>query len=298
MKGLVFDIKHFSVHDGPGIRTTIFLKGCPLRCVWCQNPEGLDDNRKIIYRKNRCEQFHECLKIAPDNLKLVDGYIKITNQNFDNWDKVINNCPTNSIEYDSNYYSVDELMKVIHKDLPFYRENGGVTISGGEPLHQYDFLLELLKRCKEENINTCIETSGLIDEEKFTNLLYFLDNIYMDFKLFDDNDHFNYTKVHNDIIKNNLQILLNSPLKDVATIRTPLIPNVTTSKNNIEKIANYLSKINNNTNYELLNFNPLSVPKYELTEKKYYFKVNPSRFTEKEMDNFRNYARKYLKNII
>ena len=115
IKGLIFDIKRFSVHDGQGIRTTIFLKGCPLRCVWCQNPEGLESNQKVIYRKSRCKHFLNCINIAPNNITNIDNQIKIVDQNFSNWDKVIYNCPTNAIEYDSKYYTVTELIQEIKK---------------------------------------------------------------------------------------------------------------------------------------------------------------------------------------
>jgi pyruvate formate lyase activating enzyme len=298
MKALVFDIKHFSVHDGPGIRTTIFFKGCPLRCVWCQNPEGLEVSQKVLHQKSLCEHYHECLRTAPDNIKLINNEIEIVNQNFDNWDKVVNNCPTNAIRYDSKYYSVDELMEIISKDIPFYRKNGGITISGGEPLQQYEFLIQLLKRCKEKNINTCIETSGFIDEERFIQLLKYLDNIYMDFKIFDPQQHLSYTGVYNKQIKKNLNILLNSSLREKAVIRTPLIPTITDTNENIKNIASYLYSIYPETNFELLNFNPLSFPKYQLTGKNYFFKINPKRYTDKEMEKFRNYANKYLDNIV
>jgi len=298
MKALIFDIKRFSVHDGPGIRTTIFLKGCPLRCVWCQNPEGLETKQKILYRKSLCENYHECIKIAPNNVKIINDGITIVNQDFKNWDQVIENCPTNAIQYDSKYYSIEMLMNIILKDKKFYRENGGVTISGGEPLLQYEFLIELLKACKKNNINTCIETSGYIDNNKFKNLLQYLDNIYMDFKIFDTNRHFEYTGVYNEQIKVNLKTLLASDLKDKAIIRTPLIPGITNSKENIENISKYLCSINQNTKYELLNFNPLSYPKYKLTGKEYFFKLNPARFSNEEMTIYCNYARENLKNII
>ena len=298
IKGLVFDIKRFAVHDGKGIRTTIFLKGCPLSCVWCQNPEGLSPKPKIIYHQNRCKHFLNCIKLAPNNIDNNKNNITITNQDFDKWDQVIYNCPTNAITYDSKYYSVEELMTEIKKDLPFYKNGGGVTFSGGEPLFQYDFLIAMLKACQNININTCIETSGYVSTEKFTKLLSYLDSIYMDFKIYDNTQHKLYTNVENQQIKSNLKILLQSNLKTKAIIRTPMILNITNTQENIESIASFLSSIYPKTQYELLNFNPLAFSKYQLTSKKYYFKENPPRFSEEEMNQFRAYARKYLNNII
>ena len=148
-KALVFDIKRFAIHDGSGLRTTIFFKGCPLRCLWCQNPEGLNTQRQVIYFKNKCihcrccQQFKEQINYQNDR-----PYF----QNHQDFDQVIKTCPSGAIQYDSQEYTLDKLMNKIKEDEVFFQHGGGVTFSGGEPFMQGEFLIEILKRCQKEKI--------------------------------------------------------------------------------------------------------------------------------------------------
>ena len=167
MTGYVFDIKKFAIHDGPGIRTTVFLKGCPLRCWWCHNPESIKQ-------------------------------IKIDE----------NNSCTASETSIVRKYSVNELLKIIQKDLIFYDESdGGVTFSGGEPLIQIDFLELILQKCKSEYIKTAIDTCGYVKTESFERIYKYTDLFLYDLKLFDDELHRKYTGVSNNLIKENLEFL-------------------------------------------------------------------------------------------
>lgn len=296
MKGLVFDIKRFAVHDGSGIRTTVFLKGCPLRCVWCHNPEGLEKKPQLVFDKKKCKHFYNCLNSSDQAFIRVGKEVKINNYFSKDSQKIINSCPSKAIKMDANYMSTKEVIAEVLKDQVFYLENGGVTFSGGEPTMQYDFLLSLLKEAKKNKLNTCIETSAYLQKEKFLELLKYLDQAYIDLKIFDSKTHKKYTGVGNEIIKENIKLALKSDLKDRIIIRTPLIPNITANQKNISEITSFLKTIYPKTKYELLNFNPLAKNKYLLANKEYYFQKNPKKLTDKEMDKFLVIARMNLVN--
>ena len=155
-KALVFDIKRFAVHDGHGLRTTVFFKGCPLRCRWCQNPEGLETTRQVLYFKTKCIHCRYCQQFN-EHIDYRDRPYFKENQN--DFTDVIKACPSGAIQYDSKEYDLDDLLSKIKEDEVFYKHGGGVTFSGGEPFMQGNFLIEILKRCKEEKIHTAIETS-------------------------------------------------------------------------------------------------------------------------------------------
>lgn len=182
-KALVFDIKRFAVHDGHGLRTTVFFKGCPLRCRWCQNPEGLETTRQVLYFKTKCIHCRCCQRFN-EQIEYHDRPYFKENQN--DFTDVIKACPSGAIQYDSKEYDLDALLSKIKEDEVFYKHGGGVTFSGGEPFMQGDFLIEILKRCKEEKIHTAIETSFYTSLELIKKALPYLDLIYIDLKLFDE----------------------------------------------------------------------------------------------------------------
>jgi len=208
-KGLIFDIRRFTVHDGPGIRTTVFFKGCPLRCWWCHNPES------------HCYYPEESLK----TLKLGGKkfYLK---------------------EMIGQWMSVEEVMSELRADLVFYSESsGGVTLSGGEPLMQPEFLLELLKECKADNIHTTLDTSGYADRVIMENIKPYTDLFLYDLKLVNDTDHIRYTGVSNKLILENLMYLISEEKQVI--IRIPVIPDITNTKKNIQAIKKFLSQLVN-----------------------------------------------------
>ena len=153
-KYLVFDIKRFAVHDGKGLRTTIFFKGCPLRCRWCQNPEGLLPQRKPIYLENKCMHCRNCEKHGAGKIVYRDRPVFID----DDLDEIFKYCPTDAIQYDSSYYSLEELVDKVMEDEVFFKYGGGVTVSGGEPFMQQEKLIQLLKELHTK-VHTAIETS-------------------------------------------------------------------------------------------------------------------------------------------
>lgn len=280
-KAFVFDIKRFAIHDGTGLRTTIFFKGCPLHCLWCQNPEGLRKERQVVYFKKKCIHC-KCCKQFDDLIDYKERpYFKSQEM-----DEVIKRCPSGAIQYDSKEYDIESLMEKIKEDEAFYKYGGGVTFSGGEPFIQGEFLMDLLKRCQEEGIHTAIETSFYTSLDLIKRALPYLDLIYIDLKIFDETTHQRYTGVSSKLIKENIRYVLQSEYKDKVIIRTPLIPNITAIKENIEAISHFIVELNENVKYELLNYNPLASSKYELVGRKYGIDENYKMFNEKQMQTF------------
>lgn len=283
----VFDIKRFSTHDGRGIRTTVFLKGCPLRCKWCQNPEGLFPNRQVLYMKNKCIHCLSCVHACRNQGVLFqDGKILLDRKASEDWETIVDACPTTALQFDSVSYSISELMHEIKKDESFFRYGGGVTISGGEPFLQPEGLLSLLTACKEEGIHTAIETSLYVNRKWLEKALPYLDQIYADCKIYDASMHQECTGVDNVIILENLRYLLTCAKKDQVIVRTPLIPGMTATKENIEQIASFLSSIYSQVHYEILNYNPLAKSKYAYLDMEYCFKKNPKLYSDDQMKLF------------
>lgn len=298
-KALVFDIKRFAVHDGIGIRTTVFFKGCPLRCKWCQNPEGLSFDRRPIYFEKNCIHCRYCERYAEKNqITYIDR--PVFNPKYKgNFDNLVKICPSTAIRYDSEEYDIDSLMKMIREDKVFFNNGGGVTFSGGEPLMQGDFLIEILKKCKEEQLHTAIETSLYAPLEYIKCILPYLDQIYIDLKVFNEEKHKELTGVSCRLIKENIKYLLTSEHKDKVTIRTPLIPEMTANKENITSIANYISNLYKDVKYELLNYNPLASSKYELVNLEYGVDKKYKIFTKEDMNYFYEIVHNTgLKNLI
>lgn len=292
--GRIFDIRRFSTHDGDGIRTTVFLKGCPLKCLWCQNPEGISTRQKLIHFQNKCINCELCIKNC-SNKSIIkrDNKICVSKENYteDQNKTVIDICPTGALTMDSKDYTLNEVIEIAMKDEPFFKYGGGVTLSGGEPFYQKEFTIGLLKELKEHGINTAIETSLFVSNEYLIEALPFLDTIFADLKVFDDEKHKEFTGVSNEVIKKNIKLILESNKKDCVIIRTPLIPNFTATSKNIYDISKYISEIYPSVRYELLNYNPLAKAKYNLIDNlDYCFEKNPKMYTEEQMKEFQKIA--------
>lgn len=300
MKGKIFDIKRFAVHDGKGIRTTVFLKGCSMKCVWCQNPEGTSMENTPIYFKSRCIKCRICEKFINGNGAVFENNnLEGEKISAENIKQIIENCPVEAVQKSLKEMTTEEVVNEILKDKVFFKNGGGATFSGGEPLLQKDFLIEILKKLKEENINTAVETALNVKTEILREILPYIDFVYADLKIFDEEKHKKYTGVSNELIKKNIKFLLESTKKENVVIRTPMIPEFTAYEKNIKEISRYISEIYPDVKYEILNYNPLAESKYEMTGKKYCFEKNPSLYTEKEMKKFRNIAEKNgIKKII
>ena len=290
--GNVFDIKRFATHDGVGIRTTVFLKGCPLRCVWCQNPEGLKSSRQVLYMESKCIHCQSCMThVKHGGVKKGLNRQILNRDAHEDWEAIVDACPCAALQFDASAYSVDALLEEVLKDEAFFAREGGVTLSGGEPFLQADFLIAFLKVLKERNIHTAIETSLYTSLDNVKKVLPYVDQIYADLKLFDSELHKIYTGVENEQIKENIAYLLTSDKKDCVTIRTPLIPDMSASDDNIAEIASYLSHLDGEVKYELLNYNPLAKAKYSYLDMEYCFDENPKLFSKDAMQHYYEIAK-------
>lgn len=299
-KALVFDIKRFAVHDGYGIRTTVFFKGCPLRCKWCQNPEGLSMKRQPLYFEKSCIHCRRCEENAFVNQMTYKNnrpYFHLDYQGeFDNLIKV---CPSGAIRYDSEFYDIETLLEKIKQDEVFFKYGGGVTFSGGEPFMQGEFLIDILKRCKEEGLHTAIETSLYAPLELIQKALPYLDLIYADFKVYDERKHEEYTGLTSQMIKSHIQYILESVHRNKVIIRTPLIPSMTATDDNIASLSKFLVNIYSEVQYELLNYNPLASSKYSLVHLEYGVDKQYKMFTKEQMQHFYDIVYQTgLKNLI
>lgn len=244
MTGTVFDIKEMAVHDGPGIRTTVFFKGCPLRCKWCHNPEGFLRVPQLMYKEQQCVHCGKC-------------YEKCGHEDCKAFGRCIHICSENCLEVTGREVGVKELAKELKMSADILGDNfGGFTFSGGEPLFQPKFLLELIDELKDYHL--CIETSGYAENEIFKKVIEKLDFVIMDIKLADSKLHKEYTGVNNELILCNFEILKNSGKPYI--IRTPLIPNVTDTEDNLSKIE----KIIGNSKWEKLPYNDMAGAKYKM----------------------------------
>ena len=255
IKGLIFSIEEFSVFDGPGIRTTVFLKGCPLKCSWCHNPEGQRAEREIVQSPNGCLHCGKCeerAKVVTGDTELIEECIEV--------------CPRNLIRVSGQEYTAHELSDMILKNSVFYKESGGgVTFSGGEPLFQHEFLYECLKTLKNK-VKRCIQTSGFCSEEVFRQILSETDLFLFDLKVIDREKALKYTGADISVILKNLDILVKSCTQFI--IRLPLIPSVTDTEENIGNIIKILKSYN--IDYaEALPYNKMAGAKYKLCGRKY-----------------------------
>lgn len=297
-KALVFDIKRFAIHDGEGIRTTVFFKGCPLRCLWCQNPEGLSPHRQVLYLESKCIHCQSCQKVAYENQLIYKERPYLNRHFLGNNDNIVEACPANALTYDSQEYTIEELVQKLKEDQVFFQENGGVTLSGGEPFLQGQFIVELLKRLKEEKIHTMIETSLYVQPHLLKQALPYLDGLYVDLKIFDDTNHKAYTGVSNQLIIENFQYLLTSSHASKVIVRTPLIPSKTATSQNIAEISKFISSLYPDVHYELLNYNPLASSKYSLLDQHYPLDDYPL-YHSKQLEKFYAVAKQNgIKNLI
>ena len=267
--GTTFDIKKFSIHDGPGIRTTIFLKGCPLSCLWCHNPESQSTKPELHYFKNRCISCGDCAAACPNNaISFVDD-IRLWDSNLCQLcGKCAEACPTEAIQLVGESSSLDKIMAEIEKDVIYYDQSGGgVTFSGGEPLQQIDFLAALLQKCKEHEIHTAVDTSGLAAWERFERILPYTDLFLYDLKLMDDEKHRQFTGVGNQVILQNLSKLAESQAK--ITIRIPIIPNINDDEENLRATRDFIAALGTIQQVDLLPYHNIASDKYHRMAHKY-----------------------------
>jgi len=233
LNGHIFDIKRFALHDGPGIRTTVFLKGCSLLCWWCQNPESIRELSETITVKSFSQSYN-------------------------------NQCEEDTVF--GKQYSVKELMSELVRDRVFYDESsGGITFSGGEPLIQHKFVSECLKECKIVGLKTAIDTSGYVPIEAFKSVYDYTDIFLYDIKLINDDQHLKFTNVSNKLILKNLQEL--TSLGNKVVLRIPLIPDITDTKKNLSDIVAFIASLKYVKQIDLLPYNKIAESKYKRLNK-------------------------------
>ncbi|SDF27958.1 4-hydroxyphenylacetate decarboxylase activase [Sporolituus thermophilus] len=254
-KGLIFDIQSYSVHDGPGCRTLVFMMGCPLRCGWCANPEGWEARRRLMFRATKCvrpqRKCRRCAPVCPE--QAVDGGEKHERIKI-NWDKCRHcasfacaaACLNEALTVCGREITVEELTRILNRDRHYWGSDGGVTFSGGEPLVQQDFLLAALKRCRESYIHTAIETSAYAPWPVFSDVMANIDFAFIDIKHMDPDQHKNKTGVSNELILNNIRALKANGWPGRLIIRMPVIADFNDSEDNINAMIAFFREIGQN----------------------------------------------------
>jgi len=243
MKAKIFEIKRFAVHDGDGIRTTVFFKGCSLKCVWCHNPEGISAKSKLAYYAHKCISCGECLSVCPTSAHTIEnGKHAFNREKCIACGRCVEACLGNALTLYGRETTVEELLPILLQDKEFYNHSdGGVTFSGGECMLQIDFLEEILKVCKANGVHTAVDTAGNVSWEHFEKILPYTDLFLYDVKCFSEDLHKDGTGVSNRLILENLQKL--SENKAEIVVRIPVIPEFNGNDYEMQKIADYLKNL-------------------------------------------------------
>ena len=259
-RGVVFDIQRFAIHDGPGIRTLVFMKGCPLRCWWCQNPEGLFTSKSLGYFEYRCIQSKRCIQSCPLHALSFDGDgLAIDRMACNECALCVEACPSGALSMAGREIDVKELMREIEKDtLLFDYSGGGVTFSGGEPLFQPAFLRESLIQCRARGIHTALETSGYAPPETFESTIDYVNLFLFDLKLLDDSEHRKYTGVSNGVIKRNLTTIVTRKRGEDVILRFPVITGINDTEKNVEEFLSFMQGLDGITEVDLLPYHDVS----------------------------------------
>ena len=261
MKTKIFEIKRFAVHDGDGIRTTVFLKGCPLKCVWCHNPEGIEFESQLAFWENKCINCGECTKICPQNAHRIENGIHVFER-----EKCIScgqcedSCFNSALTLYGKEMSVDELMTVLLEDKEFYdNSGGGVTLSGGECLCHADFCAELLRQLKEKGIHTAVDTCGFVSRDAIDKVMPYTDVFLYDLKAYDEDVHIKCTGHSNKMILENLKYI--DRCGKQIEIRLPFVPGFNSEQ--IEAMASFMSGVKNLTKVKILPYHNYAGNKYK-----------------------------------
>ncbi len=273
MKGEIFNIQKYSVHDGPGIRTIVFLKGCPLHCKWCSNPESQVREAELAYNVGRCLTTHKCkhcLKVCPNNalIEKEDGTLSINRSLCADCDLLCAKaCPAQGLIIYGKQQSVDEILRSVEQDMAFYsRSSGGMTLSGGEPLAQGEFSIALLREARRRRIKTAIETCGQVPWKTMETAAEFINYFLFDIKHMNSEKHKEFTGKSNEIILDNFAKLAQLVPDKTILCRTPVIPGFNDSEEEIRAICEFIKPFPN-VQYELLPYHRLGTQKYTFLDR-------------------------------
>lgn len=265
----IFDIQRFSVQDGPGIRTLIFLKGCPLRCPWCCNPESQNAYCEVGHIDSLCDQCGDCLKVCePNAITFAEKGVKIDHEKCTNCGKCITECTRDALRPFGKERTLDEVFDEVCKDSIYYNKSGGgITVSGGEVLSQYKLAATILKRAQELHIHTAIETSGYGTEAALNAVLEHLDLVLFDLKIMDPAAHLKHLGVPNEPIHRNARAIVAKGVPMI--IRIPLVPTLTDTEENIRAIAQFVKELDPKLTIHLLPYHRFGVSKYSMLDREY-----------------------------
>jgi len=298
--GTIFDIKKYSINDGPGIRTTVFFSGCPLSCLWCHNPESQSLMPLLLYRRGRCLGCGTCVEVCPEGAIRMESNIS-TQQIFDSviadrsrctrCQTCVVTCYSGAREFSGREATVEAIMAQIEREIPFYDESGGgVTFSGGEPLMQPRFLSALLKACRRQEVHTIVDTSGFANWDVFEQIREDVDLFLYDLKHMDSIRHREVTGVSNELILENLRRL--SAVGAKCSVRIPLIPGINDDERNLVASGKFLASLPQLEGVELMAYHDIAQAKYEALGREYAL-AGTTPPAETDMNNAAEVLRSY-----
>ncbi len=297
-EGTVFNIQKFCINDGPGIRTTVFFKGCPLDCVWCHNPESKKIIPQLLFSEEKCTLCRKCLNVCENSVHLFNGGHTLDRARCNTCGKCEAVCRIKALEISGKKMSVGEVMKAVLQDKEFYEDSGGgVTFSGGEPFLQSDFLIELLRASKENGLHTCIETCGYASKEKILEAIPYTDIFLFDWKITDSTLHKKFTGEGNEKILENLKLLDSNGCKII--LRCPIIPDVNDNEEHFKGIVSLAEACENVIGVDIAPYHELGISKkMRMGEKyEYSFTVPEEVKTEEYINAVKRYTAKTVKRM-
>lgn len=292
VSGIVFDIRKFSIQDGPGIRTTVFFKGCPLACRWCHNPESQAFGRERMFRAERCIRCLACLPACPQEAIVWDGQaVHTAAERCTLCGECLDRCPAEARELAGREMTPAEVLAVVAQDIPFYDESGGgVTFSGGEPLAQPAFLLALLHACRAQEIHTAVDTSGFAPWDRLEATDELTGLFLYDLKLMDDRRHREFTGVSNHVILDNLRAL--SQRGSAIRLRVPLVPEINDDRANIAALGEFAAGLPRHHPLDLLPYHSSATAKYARLGRAYPLSGLPSQ-PQEQLEEIAHLLRSY-----
>lgn len=296
-KALIFNVQKYNMYDGPGVRTLVFFKGCPLRCKWCSNPEGMERNYQVMFKKNSCTNCGACVSVCPVGIHAISKESKhevVRSIDCLGCHKCENVCNQSALSIMGEIKTVSELLEIIEEDKQFYDiSGGGVTLGGGEVTMQPEFATNLLMACKQAGINTAIETCGYTKLESILKIAEFTDLFLFDIKHIDPERHYELTGVRNERILENLKELLHRRYN--VKVRMPLLKGINDRQDEIERVIEFLMPFRDHKNFkgiDLLPYHKLGVNKYNQLDKEYPIEGDPS-LSSNELDTIESWIKKY-----